>query len=288
MPQNPELLKELNKNRNMAKYREYMKNQLTELLTEFGQIDELFMDYTYAEGENGKNSKDWDAEGIVKLARKLQPQIIINNRLGLTENRQGWDYITPEQFMPQQWPTVNSQRVPWETCQTFSGSWGYHRDEYSWKSVHQLIVMLAETVSKGGNLLLNVGPTARGVFDERAIERLNGLAHWMRFHSSAIYGCTAAPTEYACPNNCILTYNPNTNRLYIHVLEWPFKSLYLKQYKGKIKYAQLLHDNSELKFRTETKKGSHMTENTGADDVIITLPVERPNVELPVIELILE
>ena len=100
----------------MAKYREYMKNQLTELLTEFGQIDELFMDYTYAEGENGKNSKDWDAEGIVKLARKLQPQIIINNRLGLTENRQDWDYITPEQFMPQQWPTVNSQRVPWETC----------------------------------------------------------------------------------------------------------------------------------------------------------------------------
>ena len=74
-----------------------MKNQLTELLTEFGQIDELFMDYTYAEGENGKNSKDWDAEGIVKLARKLQPQIIINNRLGLTENRQDWDYITPEQ-----------------------------------------------------------------------------------------------------------------------------------------------------------------------------------------------
>ena len=72
------------------------------------------------------------------------------------------------------------------------------------------------------------------------------------------------------------------------MLEWPFKSLYLKQYKGKIKYAQLLNDNSELKFRTETKKGSHMTENTGTDDVIITLPVERPNVELPVIELILE
>ena len=80
----------------MANYREYMKNQLTELLTEFGQIDELFMDYTYAEGENGKNSKDWDAEGIIKLARKLQPQIIINNRLGLAENNQGWDYITYE------------------------------------------------------------------------------------------------------------------------------------------------------------------------------------------------
>lgn len=110
----------------------------------------------------------------------------------------------------------------------------------------------------------------------------------MRFHSNSIYGCTAAPSEYSCPNNCILTYNPSTKRLYIHVLEWPFKSLYLKQYKGKIKYAQLLNDNSELKFRTETKKGSHMTENTGADDIIITLPVERPNVEVPVIELVLE
>ena len=85
----------------------------------------------------------------------------------------------------------------------------------------------------------------------------------------------------------MLTYNPKTRRLYIHVLEWPFKSLYLKGYRGKIKYVQLLNDHSELKFRTDTERGSHTTENTEADDVIITLPTKRPNVELPVIEVIL-
>lgn len=287
MPQDPTKLEKLNQKRDMAKYREYMKKQLTELLTEYGQIDELFLDYTYDTGEYGKNKNDWDSEGIVKLVRNLQPQIIINNRLGLSEDSQGWDYITPEQFMPHEWPTIQNQRVPWETCQTFSGSWGYNRDEENWKSTHQLIVMLAETVSKGGNLLLNVGPTARGVFDERAIERLKGLSEWMYFHHDAIYECTAAPLEYECPNNCMLTYNPKTRRLYIHVLEWPFKSLYLKGYRGKIKYVQLLNDHSELKFRTDTERGSHTTENTEADDVIITLPTKRPNVELPVIEVIL-
>ena len=81
MPQNPELLKELNKNRNMAKYREYMKNQLTELLTEFGQIDELFMDYTYAEGENGKNSKDWDAEVLIKSEKMVSSYLFADLRI---------------------------------------------------------------------------------------------------------------------------------------------------------------------------------------------------------------
>ena len=65
--------------------------------------------------------------------------------------------------MPKEWVTYEGEKVPWETCQTFSGSWGYYRDEYTWKSVSQTIVMLIETVSKGGNLLLNVGPNARGV-----------------------------------------------------------------------------------------------------------------------------
>lgn len=288
MPQDPIKLEELNQKRDMAKYREYMKKQLTELLTEYGRIDELFLDYTYDTGEYGKNKNDWDSEGIVKLVRNLQPQIIVNNRLGLSENSQGWDYVTPEQFMPREWPTIHNQRVPWETCQTFSGSWGYNRDEENWKSTHQLIVMLAETVSKGGNLLLNVGPTARGVFDKRAIKRLKGLGEWMYFHHDAIYGCTAAPSEYKCPDNCILTYNPKTRRLYIHVLEWPFKSLYLKGYKGKIKYVQLLNDHSELKFRTDTEEGSHTTEDIGVDDVIITLPTECPDVGLPVIEIMLD
>lgn len=279
--------RKLNAGRDMKKYQQYIKNQLTELLTRYGQIDELFLDFSYP-GNDGKGRNDWDSENLLKLIRKLQPQIIINDRLDLSNVPGGWDYQTPEQFMPQAWPTVNGVKVPWETCQTFSGSWGYFRDEYSWKSVNQLVEMLIETTSKGGNLLLNVGPTSRGMLDERAEERLSGIAQWMKFNSRSIYGCTQAPDEFVKPDNCLLTYNPKTNRLYIHVLQWPFKSLYLKGYAGKIKYAQLLKDGSEIKFRTSTTPGSHTTENTGANDVILDLPVTRPNTEIPVIELILK
>lgn len=287
VPRDPEERKKENAKRDMKIYQKYMKDQLRELLTEFGRIDELFMDFSYP-GENGKGHKDWDAEGLMKLIRELQPHILVDNRMDLDHTDWGWDFVTPEQFMPQEWPKVRGERVPWETCQTFSGSWGYHRDEYSWKSVHQLVVMLVETVSKGGNLLLNVGPTARGVFDDRANERLEGIGKWMRFHSRSVYGCTEAPAEFKAPQNCLLTYNPTSKKLYIHVLEWPFKSLHLPNFKGKFKYAQLLNDGSEIKFRTQTQEGSHTTETSKENDVILSLPVERPNVEVPVIELFLE
>lgn len=286
-PVNQDDRKAANEGRDMKIYQQYMKNQITELLTQFGAIDELFMDFSYP-GEGGKGHLDWDAEGLLKLIRKLQPNILVDNRMDLNHTDWGWDFVTPEQFMPNEWPTVRGERVPWETCQTFSGSWGYHRDEYTWKSVHQLVVMLVETVSKGGNLLLNVGPTARGVFDDRANERLDGLARWMRFHDRSIYGCTQAPDNFEVPQNCLLTYNPKAKRVYIHVLEWPFKSLHLPGYKGKFKYAQLLYDGSEIKFRTQTQTGSHTTETSRENDVILTLPVERPDVEVPVIELFLE
>jgi alpha-L-fucosidase len=266
-----------NEKRDIKIYRQYMKNQLTEILTNFGPVDELFLDFSYPNDPGkGKGHKDWDSEGLIKLIRSLQPQIIIDDRADLKHTQWGWDYVTPEQYMPKEWPSQNGVRLPWETCQTFSGSWGYYRDEYSWKSVHQLIAMLIETVSKGGNLLLNVGPTARGTFDNRANDRLDGIARWMQLHSRSIYGCTQAPDEYKVPASCLLTHNPVTKRLYVHVLEWPFLSLYLPGYEGKIKYAQLLNDASEIKYTA--KDG----------DITLTLPVARPDVEIPVIELVLE
>ncbi|MDR2815243.1 MAG: alpha-L-fucosidase [Proteiniphilum sp.] len=285
-PTNAEERKKANESRDMNIYRQYLKDQLTELLTQFGRIDELFLDFSYP-GENGKGYEDWKSEELLALVHQLQPHIIVNDRADLDHTDWGWDYTTPEQFMPQEWPTVRGERVPWETCQTFSGSWGYYRDEYTWKSVHQLVVMLIETVSKGGNLLLNAGPTARGVFDDRANERLAGIGEWMKFHSRSIYGCTQAPDEYKTPRNCLTTYNPETRRLYIHVLEWPFNSLHLPGFKDKIEYAQLLNDGSEIKFRTQPQSGSHTTESSGENDVILTLPVERPNVDVPVIEIFL-
>jgi alpha-L-fucosidase len=177
--------------------------------------------------------------------------------------------------------------VPWETCQTFSGSWGYYRDEETWKSTEQLVGLLVETVSKGGNLLLNVGPTARGTLDARATDRLQGIGEWMRLHARAVYGCTQAPAELAVPEGCRLTWNPRTRRLYVHVLAWPLGNLFLPGYAGKVAYAQLLHDASEVRVTRPDAPFQAALDAIPADTLILRLPVKRPDVAIPVIELFL-
>jgi len=158
----------MNQNRDMNKYRLYMRNQVTELLTNYGKIDIIWLDFSFPLGEHGKNCKDWDSENLLKMVRQLQPGIMVNDRLNLEEVEGGWDFKTPEQFKPAEWVKVNGKKVPWEVCTTFSGAWGYNRDESTWKDSKQLIEQLADCVSKGGNLLLNVGPTGRGTLDDRA------------------------------------------------------------------------------------------------------------------------
>ncbi len=275
----------LNKGRDMNKYREYIKNQVRELLTNYGKIDIIWLDFSFP-GKHGKGRKDWDSENLLKMVRQLQPGIIVNDRLDLLDEPGGFDFTTPEQYKVSKWPERNGVRIPWETCQTFSGSWGYYRDEMTWKSNRQLLVLLIESVSKGGNLLLNVGPTARGVFDYRAQERLKAMGQWMKFNNKSIYNCTAAPEEFARPENCLLTYNPETNRLYVHLLDYPIKRFALKGYKGKVKYAQFLHDDSELKFGKPRHNATYQ-EGQEEDDLILILPVVKPPVEIPVIELVL-
>ena len=277
---------ENDKNRDKKKFQRFLMNQITELMTNYGQIDVLFADFSYPHKKNGKGKSYWNSEALYKQIRKLQPNIILNDRMDLEEEG-GWDYKSPEQFMPKNWVTFQGGKVPWETCQTFSGSWGYHRDQYTWKSPKQTIVMLIETVSKGGNLLLNVGPTARGIIQDEAVDRLEATHEWMKYNSRSIYGCTAAPDDIEAPDNCLLTYNPKTNRLYVHVLNWPFKTIYLPNLAGKVKYAQILKDASELKMGT--KKGAWMDDVKKNDKgITLNIPVRKPNTEIPVIELFLE
>ena len=278
--------KNQDKHRNQKRFQDYLKNQLTELLSNYGKIDVLFADFSYPHRKNGKGKAYWNSEALYRTIRKLQPEIILNDRLDLEEEG-GWDYRSPEQFMPNSWVTYNGKKVPWETCQTFSGSWGYFRDEYTWKSARQTIVMLIETVSKGGNLILNVGPTARGVIQDKAVDRLEATHRWMKYNDRSIYGCTAAPEDIKSPANCLLTFNPKTNRLYVHVLDWPFKPIYLPGLANKVAYAQLLNDASELKLKT--KKGAWLdTVKEGDTGLTIELPVRKPDVEIPVIELFLK
>jgi len=279
--------KRWNKDRDMDIYREYVKNQVTELLTNYGKVDILWMDYSFPTGNHGKGRDDWDSENLVKLIRKLQPGVILNDRLDLLDVEGGGDFTTPEQYKVSKWPERNGVRVPWETCQTFSGSWGYYRDEATWKDNKQLLTLLIETVSKGGNLILNVGPTARGNFDDRANERLEGIGKWMKYNGRSIYGCTEAPEGFTAPEQSLLTYNPETNRLYVHLLNYPLQRYTLKGFGGKVKYAQFLHDASEIQFG-EPRHNVTYQETRIVEDIILLLPVVKPNMEVPVIELFLE
>jgi len=189
--------------------------------------------------------------------------------------------------MMRDWLKVDGKPVMWETCQTFSGSWGYHRDEASWKSVEQLLLLLVDTVSKGGNLLLNVGPTARGEFDRRALDRLSGMGEWLKRHGRSVYGATQAPAGFITPDGCKLTYNPSLNRLYVHLFTWPIQELYLDGFGGKVAYAQLLNDASEVAFAEPPKHfGTDVDEDRNT--LTLRLPVLKPDVPVPVVELYLK
>ena len=269
-----------------------MRNQVTELLTNYGKIDILWFDFSYPDNNppekpwlRGKGKDDWEAEELIALARKLQPHIIIDNRTELEQ-----DLWTPEQYQMLEWPKhkETGELVTWEACQTFSGSWGYYRDEMTWKSPKMLIDMLINTVSIGGNLLMNVGPTSRGYLDYRAEAALKVYADWMKYNSRSIYGCTMAEPEFVAPRGCRLTQSEDGSRLYIHLMEYPYKFLEVKGLAGKIDYAQLLHDGSELLYKEGKAYNSSELGNVVDDVVAISLPAVKPDVVVPVIEIMLK
>lgn len=276
---------QINEGRDISRYAAFMREQVRELLTEFGRIDIMWFDFSYPQwrlGELvGKGHQDWESEKLVRLVRELAPDIIINNRLDLAGLQP--DIVTPEQYMPRAWPKRDGRRVVWEACQTLSGSWGYHRDEDTWKSTEQLVQMLVGTVAIGGNLLMNVGPTARGTLDHRAIAALAAYEEWMALHERSIVGCTQS--DFTAPPDCRLTQNGD--RLYIHLFNWPYKHLHFDALAGKIEYAQFLHDASEVTWLRPS--ANTLWANTqfpvGEDELTFILPVRRPKVVVPVIEV---
>jgi len=279
--------REANKGRDVRKYAEYLHGQTRELLTRFGRVDVMWFDFSYSGSDwgwsKGKGKDDWQSEKLVKMVRELQPRIILDDRLDLPGTA---DVRTPEQYQPREWVMVDGKPVVWEACQTFSGSWGYYRDESNWRSVDELIHTLIDCVSKGGNLLLNVGPNARGEFDPRALDRLRGIGEWMRLHGRSIYGCTQS--DFTAPTDCRFTQNDK--RLYLHILAWPYKHIHIDGLAGKVKYAQLLNDASEIKFKEidPSQQAQNTTMSGKAGTVTIELPTAQPPVTVPVIELFLK
>jgi len=281
-----ETYEKLNAGKDWNRYREYMYEQIRELLGgDYGKIDIVWFDYTVKQ-KFGKNWKHWESVELMKMVRQMQPGILIDNRLDLMDTEDGYDFITPEQCRVTQWPTWNGKRMPWETCQTFSGSWGYFRDETTWKSAHQLIELLVNSVAFGGNLIMNVGPTGRGEFDYRAKDRLEAYGKWMHANARSIYGCTMAPEEFRAPVDSLLTYNPETKRLYVHLVNYPMGSLPFS-FGDKVAYAQFLHDASEIKVRLAPKEhGGQSGIYNKADSFM--LPMVKPDQEIPVIECFLK
>ena len=283
-----------NEGRSMARYCEYVRNQVRELLTGYGKIDVLWFDFSYPEqcgtGDKawmkGKGAEDWEAEKLIALARSLQPRILIDNRTGIEQ-----DIWTPEQYQLGDWlrHPETGERLVWEACQTFSGSWGYYRDETSWKSPGQLIRMLVNTVSAGGNLLMNVGPTARGCFDRRACKALTVFADWMKYNSRSIYGCTMAEPDLlaACPRDCRMTQSQDGTRLYLHLFAYPFAHLELRGLAGRVEYAQFLADGSELRFTEGRAEHFSLGAAEGEDLLVIERPAQKPDGEVPVVALFL-
>jgi alpha-L-fucosidase len=274
-PQRGDLeFRERAKGRDIRKYAEYLHSQVRELLTDYGKIDVLWLDFSYPQWDwgwsKGKGKEDWQSEKLIAMVRELQPGILIDNRADL-----GGDFVTPEQVQPRGWVEVDGKRVVWEACQTLNGSWGYDRDNLDWKSPDVLVRMLVDSVAKGGNLLLNVSPTARGEFEPRAVRTLEAISDWTRLRGAAIYGGTAS--DYVSPPDC--RYTQRDDRLYLHLFAWPFRHVHLTGLRGKVRFARFLHDGSEVQLARE--------EAAAGDILTLSLPVQKPDVAVPVVELFL-
>ena len=229
---------------NWDNYLKYMHGQVKELMTNYGKIDVLWTDFSYGEMRGEK----WKAKELVEMIRKLQPDIIMNNRLGgdgtsFGKGESNGDFETPEQAIPEEaLKDKDGNFVPWETCLTLNNSWGFNRYDNNWKSTQLIIQTLVNCVSKNGNLLLNVGPDAKGNIPPQSVEILKEVGKWMKLNGRSIYGC--GPAKDLKPQDWG-RYTQKGNFLYAHVMNPVIGPVKLKGYQDKVKKVRFLANGSE-------------------------------------------
>ena len=259
-------------------YLDYMDLQLRELLTRYGDVAIIWFDGL------GRQEK-YAGDRFLKLIHELQPKTLVNNRICVPA-----DYETPEQFIPKRIP-VKGQRIHgieptdqgegpdvprpedfrlWETCMTINNTWAYNKNDLKYKSSQQLIRMLVEVASKGGNFLLNVGPTPEGTIQPEFEERLRAIGKWLEVNGEAIYGTTYGPLQR-------LTFGRSTakgNTIYLHVFDWPAGKLEIAGLNRKVQSARLLAGNKSLTFGQQ------------GDRLSIDVPAQAPDPNASVIALV--
>lgn len=218
--------------------------------------------------------------------RELQPGILVNDRLWIPG-----DLVTPEQYQPTE-PMTDAEGTPvrWEACQTTNCSWGYDRDNLEFKSPELLLRMLVGSVAAGGNMLLNVVPDGRGGLRPEDRRILEDLAGWMELHARSVHGAGPEPVVPAPPGTLLTRRG---DRLYVHLTTWPMQHVHvhLPGLAGRIRFARLLHDGSEMGVEVRDPEQEAWNTTPGAvgpDVATLILPVRRPDVLLPVVELLLE
>jgi len=228
-----------------ARYLDLLFGQVRELLTNYGSVDVIWFDGHWERHPPEK----WKAAELRAMIKSLQPEILINDRLPGCG-----DFDTPEQFIPPQPPAAT-----WETCMTMNESWGYSPQDTRYKSPRQLIHSLCEVASRGGNLLLNVGPKGDGTLPAEQVERLEVVAQWMARNGESIVGTTPGlePWQF---------YGPSTrrgNRIYLHALMRPYETVSVRGVPiRRVVSVRALAQDTEL---THTSRCSIIDELLNAD-----------------------
>jgi alpha-L-fucosidase len=215
------------------RYIDYLFGQIRELCTKYGKIDGIWFDGGWEHGPD-----EWRSERLLEMIRELQSDALINDRAGIPG-----DFETPEQYVPE----VPPKGRMWETCMTINDSWGYNAGDCNYKSVSRLIRTLVEVVSKGGNLLLNVGPRPDGTIQPEFVSRLKMMGRWLEENGDAIYGTEPSPFRRTPWGGCTV----KGSIVYLHLFDYPADPITIDGLRNRVLKAYVKKGEVPVPFRQD-------------------------------------